>query len=151
MQTPFKGYCLATGCKNTKHTRSGSSKRVCCFLLQLDQFFPFHRHTFIISLFICVCVHSINCVNAYTLGSGYNSVLEQQTQDQKVLGLSPGRSGGRIVFSRVNFLCQQLILVSVPLCVTAVLCKRSWSFWAFLEADNRSRFNRAVRMPFMSS
>ena len=105
VQTPFKGYCLATGCKKTKHTRSGSSKRVCCFLLQLDLFFPFHRHTFIISLYLYVCVHSINCVNAYTLGSGDNSVLEQQTQDQKVLGLSPGRSGRRIFFSRVNFLC----------------------------------------------
>ena len=31
--------------------------------------------------------------------------LERQTRDRKVAGSSPGRSGGRIYFSRVNFLC----------------------------------------------
>ena len=39
------------------------------------------------------------------MGSGGSSVVEHQTRDQKVSGSSLGRSGGRIFFSRVNFLC----------------------------------------------
>ena len=35
----------------------------------------------------------------------YSSVVERRTRHQKVAGLSPGRRGGRIVLSRVNFLC----------------------------------------------
>ena len=31
--------------------------------------------------------------------------LERRTRDRKVAGSSPGRSGVRIFFSRVNFLC----------------------------------------------
>ena len=31
--------------------------------------------------------------------------LERQTHDRKVPGSSPGKSGGRIFFSGVNFLC----------------------------------------------
>ena len=36
------------------------------------------------------------------MGSGKSSVVERQTHDRKVVGLSPSRS---IFFSRVNFLC----------------------------------------------
>ena len=31
--------------------------------------------------------------------------LKRGTRDRKVAGSSPGRSGGRIFFSKVNFLC----------------------------------------------
>ena len=37
------------------------------------------------------------------MGSGDSLVVEHHTPDQKVLGLSPGRSGGRISFSRPAF------------------------------------------------
>ena len=32
-------------------------------------------------------------------------MLERRTRDRKVAGSNPGRSGGRIFFSMVNFLC----------------------------------------------
>ena len=38
-------------------------------------------------------------------GVGIAQWLECQTHDQKIAGLSPGRSSSRILFSRVNFLC----------------------------------------------
>ena len=44
--------------------------------------------------------------------------LERRTLDKNVVGSSPVRSGGRIVFSRVDFLC-----------ITAVARKRSRSFY----------------------
>ena len=37
--------------------------------------------------------------------AGIAQWLKRRTRDRKVPGLSPGRSGGRIFFSRVNFLC----------------------------------------------
>ena len=38
-------------------------------------------------------------------GAGLAQWLECRTRDQKVAGLSPGRSAGRVFFSGVNFLC----------------------------------------------
>ena len=38
-------------------------------------------------------------------GSGGSSMVDHQTRDQKIRGLRLGRSGGRMFFSRVNFLC----------------------------------------------
>ena len=38
-------------------------------------------------------------------GSGDSSGVERQTLDRKVAGSSPGRSGGRMFFSRVNLHC----------------------------------------------
>ena len=39
-----------------------------------------------------------------TSGAGIAQWLERWTRDQKVAGSSPGRSGWRVSFSRVNFL-----------------------------------------------
>ena len=49
-----------------------------------------------------------------------SSVVERWIRDRKFLGLSPGRSGGRIFSFRVNCLC--LILFPYPFhpCVTSV-------------------------------
>ena len=38
-------------------------------------------------------------------GAGVARWLERRTRDRKVVSLNPGRSGGRIFFSRVNFVC----------------------------------------------
>ena len=38
-------------------------------------------------------------------GAGIACWLERRTRDRKVAGSNPGRSGGRIFFSRVNFVC----------------------------------------------
>ena len=38
-------------------------------------------------------------------GAGIAQWLERRTRDRKVVGSNPCRSGGRMLFSRVNFLC----------------------------------------------
>ena len=60
-------------------------------------------------------------------GAGIAQWLERRTRDRKVPGSSPGRSGGRIFFSRVNFLCRLLFLYPFHPRVTAVARKRSRS------------------------
>ena len=40
-----------------------------------------------------------------TQGAGVACWLERQTRDRKVASSNPGRSGGRIFFSRVKFVC----------------------------------------------
>ena len=54
--------------------------------------------------------------------------LERWTRDRKVAGSNPFRSGGRIFFSRVNFLCWLLFWYLFHPCVTAVARKRLRSF-----------------------
>ena len=52
----------------------------------------------------------------YTTSAGIACWLEHQTHDRKVVSLNPSRSGGRIFFSRVNFVCWLLLGVrSTPL------------------------------------
>ena len=45
--------------------------------------------------------------------AGIAQWIERRTRGRKVAGSSPSRSGGRIVFSRVNFLCRLFFSVSV--------------------------------------
>ena len=54
--------------------------------------------------------------------------LEHQTHDWKVAGSNPCRSGGRIFFSRVNFLCWLLFWYLFQPRVIIVACIRSWWF-----------------------
>ena len=54
--------------------------------------------------------------------------LEHQTQNWRVTGSSPSWRGGRIFFSRVNFLCWLLFRYPFHTCVITVAHKRSWSF-----------------------
>ena len=62
----------------------------------------------------------------YRRGAGIAQWSERRTRDRK--GSSPGRSGGRIFFSRVNFLCWLLFRYPFHPRVTAVVRKRSQSF-----------------------
>ena len=55
--------------------------------------------------------------------------LEHWTCDWKVTGSNPCRSDGRILCSRVNFLCRLLFWYPYHPHVTAVAHKRSRSFW----------------------
>ena len=61
-------------------------------------------------------------------GAGIAEWLERRTRDWKVAGSNPCRSGGRIFFSRVNFLCWLLFWYPFHPRVTAVAHKRSRSF-----------------------
>ena len=65
-----------------------------------------------------------------TLWSGDSSVVELRTRDQKVVGSSPGGSGGTVFVSRVSFLCWFLFRydLSHPR-VAAIARKRPLSFW----------------------
>ena len=54
--------------------------------------------------------------------------LERRARDQKVAGSNPCRSGGRIFFSGVNFLCKLLFRYQFHPPVTAVARKRPRSF-----------------------
>ena len=56
--------------------------------------------------------HIIHVWDIYSM-SGDSSVVEWWTPDQNVMGSIPGRSGRRIVLSKVSFLCR-LISVSIP-------------------------------------
>ena len=53
---------------------------------------------------------------------------ERRTRGRKVAGSNPGRSGGRIFFSRVNFVCWLLFGDPFQPRVTAVARKRPRSF-----------------------
>ena len=53
--------------------------------------------------------HFLNAV--WVIDSLYSCWLERQTRDRKVTSSNPSRSGGRIFFSRVNFVCWLLFSV----------------------------------------
>ena len=61
--------------------------------------------------------------------AGIAQWLERLTRDRKVPSSSPGRSGGRIFFSRANFLCWPLVRYPFHPRVTAVARKRPRSFF----------------------
>ena len=72
-------------------------------------------------------MHTLPSHHIYTR-AGTAQWLEHRTSDWKVTGLNPCRSGGRIFFSRVDFLCWLLFWYPFHPRVTAVARKRSWSF-----------------------
>ena len=75
-----------------------------------------------------LCYRSwIACV-IYTALLQIDCGVERQTRDQKVAGLNPSRSGGRIFFSSVNFACWLFTRCPFHPCVTAVALKRHRSF-----------------------
>ena len=61
-------------------------------------------------------------------GSQDNLLIECWAHDWKVVSSNPGRSGGRIFFSRVNFACWLLLRVRSTPRVTIVAHKRPQSF-----------------------
>ena len=61
-------------------------------------------------------------------GAGIAQWLERRTRDRKVAGSNPCWSGGKIFFSRVNFLCWLLFRYPFHPRVTAVARKRPRSF-----------------------
>ena len=67
-------------------------------------------------------------IRAVRWRAGIAQWFERRTRDRKVPGSSPGRSGGRIFFSGVNFLCWLLFRYPFHPRVTAVARKRSRSF-----------------------
>ena len=63
-----------------------------------------------------------------SLGAGIAPWLEHQTRDWKVAGSNPCWNGGRIFFSRVDFLCWLLFRYPFHPRVTTVARKKSRSF-----------------------
>ena len=83
---------------------------------------------------VCLCWsahhlhHGYLCKVRSWWGAGIAQWLERWTHDRKVTGLNPCWSGGRIFFSRVNFLCWLLFQYLFHPRVTAVARKRPLSF-----------------------
>ena len=82
---------------------------------------------FIVLVKKCFYIYLIKAIHM-PCGVGIAQWLEHQTHNRKVPGSNPGRSGGWIFFSRVNFLCWLLFWYPFNPHVTAVACKRSLSF-----------------------
>ena len=79
----------------------------------------------------CLILDSGRCFEtcwAIHNGAGTAQWLERRTRDWKVAGSNPCRSGGRIFFSRVNYLCWLLFRYPFHPRITAVARKRSRSF-----------------------
>ena len=73
---------------------------------------PFPTECSLLAHYCCYCDSNNGLKNGVVLsegfahtGSGDSSAVDRQTQDGKVLGSSPGRSGGIIFFVVMNFLC----------------------------------------------
>ena len=72
--------------------------------------------------------HEIKNKKQRPLGAGIAQWLERRTRDWKVAGSNPCRNGGRIFFSRVDFLCWLLFRYPFHPRVTTVARKKSRSF-----------------------
>ena len=78
--------------------------------------------------FYYILLGILNWQSVNIRGAGIAQWLERQTRDWKVVGSNPCWSGGRIFFSRVNFLCWLLFRYPFHPRVTAVARKRPRSF-----------------------
>ena len=81
----------------------------------------------------CTLYYLVIIKNKYVIlsslrGVGIAQWLERRTRDWKVAGSNPCWNGGRIFFSRVNFLCWLLFRYPFHPRVTAVARKKSRSF-----------------------
>ena len=72
--------------------------------------------------------HTHTHTHTHTEGAGIAQWLERRTRDWKVAGSNPCWNGGRIFFSRVDFLCWLLFRYPFHPRVTTVARKRSRSF-----------------------
>ena len=121
--------------------------KICCWLEIRANVFPvqgkghFHpwnkkyfisekyMHCIVLCNSIQCCTHSHTWIHRHTLGgAGIAQWLERRTRDWKVAGSNPCRSGGRISFSRVDYLCWLVFGYPFNPRVTAVARKKSRSF-----------------------
>ena len=72
------------------------------------------------------------------VGAGIAQWLEHRTRDSKVAGSNPCWNGGRIFFSRVDFLCWLLFRYPFHPRVTTVARKKSRSFCQKLQVAGYS-------------
>ena len=88
----------------------------------------------------------IYIIYKYNLGAGIAHWLERRTRDRKVAGSNPCWSGGRILFSRVHFLCWLLFRYPFHPRVTAVARKRPRSFCQKRRWQVRAKHTYILRM-----
>ena len=101
----------------TLHLLSCSKCFVCLCLFQ-------YRHCFLVGW----CTNKSYVIATSDLGAGIAQWLEHRTRDWKVAGSNPCWNGGRIFFSRVDFLCWLLFRYPFHPRVTTVARKKSRSF-----------------------
>ena len=128
--TPQKNWSLFCHHGRFCHQREGNKSRSHCIFLT---WIP------VPDIYVCVCVcvwereretDSIKTIKntKTTLGAGIAQWLERRTRDWKVAGSNPCWNGGRIFFSRVDFLCWLLFRYPFHPRVTTVARKKSRSF-----------------------
>ena len=83
-----------------------------------------------------------------SLKSGYRAAVERQTPDWSVAGLIPCKSGGRIFFSMVNFLCWLISLFIPP---SSVLPQQHMKKTAILPKDVSNVIDHTSRSPVLIS
>ena len=81
-----------------------------------------------------------------SLGAGIAQWLEHRTRDWKVAGSNPCWNGGRIFFSRVDFLCWLLFRYPFHPRVTAVARKKSRSFCQKCRWQDTAKHAYTLRM-----
>ena len=114
-------YILIVLDKYIKSFVKGEEFEALMLLLMIDGVEPFT-----LSAFACGWLCRWRCF--YFMWAGRAQWLERQTRDWKVTGSNPCRSGGRIFFSMVDFLCWLLFRYPFHPRVTAVAHKRPRSF-----------------------
>ena len=82
----------------------------------------------IVYMFWAMTIYNLFFPVLFLWGAGIAQWLEHRTRDWKVAGLNPCWNGGRIFFSRVDFLCWLLFRYPFHPRVTAVARKRPRSF-----------------------
>ena len=80
------------------------------------------------------------------LGAGIAQWLERRTRDWKVAGSNPCWNGGRIFFSRVDFLCWLLFRYPFHPRVTTVARKKSRSFCQKCRWQVTAKYAYTLRM-----
>ena len=73
-------------------------------------------------------ITSVHSCSLLVWGAGIACLLEHRAHDRKAVNSNPGRFGGKIFFSRVNFVCRLFIRCLLHPHVTTVVCKRPQSF-----------------------
>ena len=78
--------------------------------------------------------------------NGDGPAIKRRTRDRKVVGSSPGRTGGRIFFSRFNILCWFLFRYPFHPRVTKEARERSRSFWYKCNGQGTAKNTCSLRM-----
>ena len=87
--------------------RNGRTEAILLIMVARLQYLRFCLFEMYVNVvFVIRCLYNtVGLIFLMMMGAGIAQWLERRTRDRKVAGSNPRWSGGRIFFSRVNFLC----------------------------------------------